>query len=383
MFSRLALMDGFICLFSRLRPVWLRRFLFSFFLHVGLVLFRLKFILHQLCLPVALVSGVDKYTKKEIRLLLVGSTRFPLFLNDRVFVDDPVCKPLGSIFIFQLKKVCEKFGCDVDGVLVSCDRFYQRWLKKSSLIMFPDMVTMVLDTSKGVDEMIDELSRSARIDMKKVKKNGFTFEITSDVKKLKMFYVDMYMPTLKKRFDKESSLIPDFVILRYFRELGYELMLTSYQGKEVSGVLFYQQGDELLMKYTGVLNGDFSLIQQGALASFYYFSMLLAQDRGITRIDFESVRPFFDDGLFQYKKKWGTQVRRYDLVPKIHGFFVSEDSNPMKQFLLHNPFVGIDDHGEFVGFMFYEKGKIDEDEKIRFEEMVLSLGISEVCFIEV
>ena len=49
------------------------------------------------------------------------------------------------------------------------------------------------------------------------------------------------------------------------------------------------------------------------------YIMSYAREQNVHLADFGGVRPFFNDGLFRYKRKWGMTVQRDDLVPESFG----------------------------------------------------------------
>ncbi len=343
----------------------------------------MRSIFYQLRLNVYVASGVDKNIGNGVKVLFFGNEQFSLHISDLLFSEKPQIKKIGKECIWRINKRIDANDIDIDAMLISCDRFYRRFLHKDKLFVFPHMVDMVLDSSKGLKETEKSLSRSAKEDIRKVKKNQFSFEITSDIEKLNKFYYEMYLPTLNKIIGETEIFTPNFLFLKFLRESGHELMLITHEGRDVCGVFFQHHGNVLLLKYTGVFQGDIDLIKKGASSALYYFFIILAQDRKAKRIDFEGARPFFNDGLLQYKKKWGMKVEPYSLVPSVFGLKILNNSEPMKQFLIDNPFIGITEKNEMVGFVFIGEDEISDEKKELYEKRFNATGIHELRFIPV
>jgi len=246
----------------------------------------------------------------------------------------------------------------------------------------PHMVDMVLDTSKSLDDLIKGLPHSTQEDVKKIRKEQFSFEITSDIDKLTMFYHEMYLPTLKNRIGETDMFTADLVFFRLLRDLGYQLMMIMYKGTEVSGVFFRRQENVLSLKYTGVLHGDLDLIKKGALTAFYYFFMVYATNLKMNTVDFQGVRPLFNDGLFQYKLKWGMTIEPYDLVKEVFGIQIVTESEPLKQFLIHNPFIGLNEKNELIGFVFVDKKSVSDAVRDEVKKRYQTPGVNEFRFIK-
>lgn len=379
--SLLSIVNVIILFFSKVRPLRLKQYFFSFMFHWYLYVSHFKSLLFQIRLNISIVYGIEKHTGSMVRFLFVSNEKFPLFLMNLIYNGKPTVKKIGKEYIWGLKKVDKMYSDDVDAVLVSCDQFYYRWLCKSGMYVFPHLVDMVLDCSIGINEILEGLPRSTKKEIKKVKKRKYSFEVTSDIEKVTMFYQDMYLPTFLKRIGETDMFIPDLLSIKYLLEMGYELMLVTYEGKYVCGGFFYHYKDTLMLKYSGVFEGNIDLIKNRAHSAVYYFFIILAQDRKVKRVDLGGARPFFNDGLFQYKKKWGTIIEPYSLVPEVFGLKILNNSESLKQFLIHNPFIGLNEKNEMVGFVFVDKDELSDEEKEHYEKRFDVPGIHELRFI--
>lgn len=67
------------------------------------------------------------------------------------------------------------------------------------------------------------------------------------------------------------------------------------------------------------------------------------------------LRICFNDGLLQYKRKWGMKVEHSDLVKEIFGLRINNENEPLKQFLIRNPFIGINGKNGLIVFVFVDK----------------------------
>lgn len=382
MVSLLSIADKMISLGEKIRPLWLKRLKLSFLFHFLSYGFRLQSLFSQLRLSVSLVSGPEVQTGDTIHLLFVGGRKFPVSLGDLIFREKPLIHHQENIFFWRIKELKKRYSDQVDAVLVSCDQFYQRFLHQDDFLVFPHMIDMVLVTSKSLHELLKALPHSAQEDVRKIQKEQFSFEIKSDRDTLDRFYHDMYRPMLKNRIGETDVFTADLVLFRILRELGYQLMMITYKGNEVFGVFFKKQNDTLLLKYAGVLQGDIDLIKKGASSAFYYFFIVYAKDQNVNILDFGGARPFFNDGLFQYKLKWGMTVKPYDPVKDVFGIQIVTERKPLKQFLIHNPFIGLNEKNELIGFVFVDKKTITDTLRNQFEKRFQTPGVNEVRFIK-
>jgi hypothetical protein len=375
-----------ISFFSRIRPIWLKELFFSKSLAVVFCGIRLKSIVHQVRLAVFLVSGVEKQSGEMVQLLFVGTGSFPEFLGNRIFKEKPVVKQCDTVFIWKIKDVKNKYANSVDSVMLSCDRFFQRFLFKEDMLVFPSMVEMVLDTSKPVECLFDKkhITHSAYTDIKKAKKGNFSFEITNDIEKIQFFYDSMFLPMVYTRHKEELAYVPPFLFFKFLREAGYKLFLVyDEKGNPVSGVLFLETGNELFNRYAGIYQGDEGLLKKGATAARYYFSIRYVKEKGIDRFNFGAAEPFFHNGVFKYKQKWGmnaVQTKR-TFFPNVFGIYLYPDCKSLRSFLLENPFIGISERNDLVGYVFVDRA-LSIGEKKEVEERFDVSGLQEFRFVE-
>jgi len=76
----------------------------------------------------------------------------------------------GKLFVRSIPRLITARSTDT--ILVKCDRFYQRFLHKKGMLVFPTMVDMVLDTSKDLGHIFSRntLTYSAFSILKKLGK---------------------------------------------------------------------------------------------------------------------------------------------------------------------------------------------------------------------
>jgi hypothetical protein len=374
--------EKFVFLFGRIHPIWLRRKLFSFFHALFSVSKRFFRIVSEIRSPVFLVSGIGRTSKEPLQVLFIGRDVVPYFLFHELFDSDPDLEIKGRMWIWNCSKIKKECNSEVAGVLVSCDRFLHRFLHDDGWFVIPHWVSMCFDSSKNLNVLYDELPRSAKYDVKHVKKKDFSFSITTDLNKIRFFYDEMYLPLISSNVDEDEAYIADFLFFLLRLHKGYELLMIRDGKEEIAGVFFIQKHDMITLEYAGVHHGDNSLIKSGAFSAMYYFAIELAKKRGVKKIDFGGVKPFFDDGLFQYKRKWGMKVEPYSIVTDVTGFSMVKDNDDFKQFLLNNPFIGMDKKGRLVWYVFSGK-KLNEVEKKEFEKELKVPGVEKVFFVEV
>ena len=372
---------GFISVLSKIRPICLKQGMFSLCFSLFFQLTRLKAMLLQIILPVFLISGIEKNSGEQIRILFAGRKDFPFFLTDLLFRTEPQVKPVGQVCIWKIQSL-NRFPFNIDTILVSCDRFYRRFLHGNDFLVFPHMVDMVLDCSQGLDQIIQNVSMDAKREIKKIQRQNFSYEITSNSEKVSMFYHDMYEPMVENRFRKTDMFIPDYLTIKFFLQMGFELMLTVLDESYVCGSFFYHHKKVLEVKYSGISQANLALYRKRVSAADQYFIILVALERKVPYLDYGGARPFYHDGLFYYKQKWGTSVQPYSLVPELFGLKICNDTI-MRPFLFKNPFIGLSPDDRFVAYVFVDKETFTEKEAMQVEKQYKKPGVDEIRFIKI
>ena len=114
--------------------------------------------------------------------------------------------------------------------------------------------------------------------------------------------------------------------------------MIEEENKTIAGVLCTIDKNVLSFRRTGVLNGDEQYIKRGASSAQYYFTLKFALEHGIAKIDLMRSRPFFKDGVYDTKRKWGAKVFPDDAASSVC-FFIPEYSRKVSNFFELNPLI--------------------------------------------
>ena len=321
-------------------PKPIKKSVFSFIDFITLSGSRLLSLINQLYLTIYLVQGIGKNNKQIIRIFYLREGPLDSYFSKIFFKNNPKTEVIGKIFIWEIKKKINKYSSSIDAILINSDIFYSHFYEKQGLIIFPEWISMKVDISKPINDIYKSFSKSIKEDIRKVKKNGYCYELSDDLDKLKMFYYKMYLPYTYERYGK-LAIINNFIAIRHLFETGYKLMLIKKNDKYVLGSLFSIKKDTLETRIMGILKGKTNLLKKGLGCAAYYFTLLWAKENGIKKLNYGACRPFLNDGVFQYKKKWGTIIEKADIkfFPKIFAFIICKNSKEIQSFLLNNPFI--------------------------------------------
>jgi Acetyltransferase (GNAT) domain len=148
-----------------------------------------------------------------------------------------------------------------------------------------------------------EMSRSLKDDLRKVRSRGFTLGQAGSEADWDEFTARMLAPHASARFGDDAWL-PSPYLMRRFRERG-QLHFVRHGAARVGGFCSLRSGGTIWIPLSGVRDGDPALLRAGVSIAGYALGFEWARRQGCTRVDMGRTSPFFNDGVQQYKRKWG------------------------------------------------------------------------------
>ena len=303
---------------------------------------RLFLLICQLNLTAYLISGKEKYSGENIIILFLSNENSFSYLPDLIFSEEPQIKRIEKTHIWNISKKLVENPYNIDAIFIKCDRFYSGYLQKNELTAIPELISMALDISEPFEKIFDTFNKSAKEDIRKIKRYGYTYEISRNLDKLKLFYNHMYVPYTYSRHGK-LAICANFFTIRHLFERGGTLMLIKLDNNYVFGSLFFIKKDTVIGTHAGIMDGRIDCLKKNISAASYYFSITWAKENSIKFLDFGTCRPFLNDGLFQYKKKWGATMEKTKGNFEIFAFKTCKDTKGIQSFLENNPFIRLDD----------------------------------------
>jgi hypothetical protein len=142
-----------------------------------------------------------------------------------------------------------------------------------------------------------------RDNLRKLRKQGFGIEQAGGAADWEEFYREMVEPQALIRHGQWAGL-PSARLRAELRRVGTLHLIT--RGRErVAGMCTVARGDTLWMALSGVRHGDAILLQQGAGFAVFALTIEWARAQGYRRLDAGRTPPFLNDGLHQFKRRWG------------------------------------------------------------------------------
>lgn len=246
-----------------------------------------------------------------------------------------------SIIIEQIKK--QKTTEKVDMILLKTDRFFTKYFQRKGYRTIPEYVSMMLDISPPISEILTRASPSIQRDIKTAKEKGYSYEITDRKEDFIYFYHQIYVPYTTWKH-KDNKRIATLGTIRHLRLQGAKLLLLKLHDEIIFGGMFIIKNRNVTTQYAGLKKGKFDHIHQGIMAFSYYSLIEIAKKNGCTSIDFGTARPFLKDGLLTYKAKWNMRpIMTPGFFSDILSFKILNGKKSIERIFKNNPCIMIND----------------------------------------
>jgi hypothetical protein len=203
---------------------------------------------------------------------------------------------VNTIYLWSLRK----FAREHDRVIIDMHPRLAHFFTDG--IITVRWVRQAFDLSTPVEELFKHRER------RRERKKALTFEpvFSKKPEDMDFFYDRMYLPFIQKRHS--DAIIMKKVFLQKDLETTGELCLLKKDGQIVAGGFGNHVGNSYYMLVLGMI--DEKYVEEGAVAAIFYYGIHRALEKKAAYFDFGLTRPFIDDGVCIYKRKWGGQIQR-------------------------------------------------------------------------
>jgi lipid II:glycine glycyltransferase (peptidoglycan interpeptide bridge formation enzyme) len=119
---------------------------------------------------------------------------------------------------------------------------------------------------------------------------------------------------------------------------GAVLLQVTHGNRVVSAAVLSEWRNAMCCLSGGLAQGLEADLAEAAFAGLYYFSIQHAYTRGCREVNLSYTRPVLDDGIYWYKRKWGTSVhdvwRERELLLRPTGLL-----GGIQSFFVHHPLL--------------------------------------------
>ena len=254
-----------------------------------------------LSLPLQLVGQAQRWTAHvggtPIEVLGIGREKLILPLCTRLFGELSIPRAEGQQFTWSPGGLTD---LETDLVVAEVHRWMVPRFRRAGWLIVPSSVRWQGDLANVPPS---EPSRSLLANLAKIRKHGFSLVQVAGLEDWAEFYETMVKPQAQARHGS-TAWLPSQAFLRRLAQRG-TLHMVVENGVRIAGACTIPHGDLLWFPLMGVRHGDPQLLQRGASVAAIALPLEWARTQNYRRIDLGRTGPFVNDGLQQYKRKWG------------------------------------------------------------------------------
>jgi hypothetical protein len=291
-----------------------------------------------------LVEGTERETGRSLRTAYFGHYDNYAFVMGRLYSRYEVVEKHAGRSAFAASRWLRRLGAGASLLFGDVELLHGLPLARKGYLRIPQWLRQkYLIPDRWEDVLASFRKNTRKTDLRKVRKYGFSYRMSQSPEDFRPFYHHMYVPYLSKRFGEEVIIEPEWKVMRQCRK--GRLLHILRDERVVAAALLHQLEGRLAYVWVGVPDDVDDDLFTGAFSAMYYFTILHGYLEGCREIDFLGSRPILSDGLFRYKRKWGTYVEdspvpRGDILLRPLSF-----DEPIRAFFRRCPFVVRDGTG--------------------------------------
>jgi len=225
------------------------------------------------------------------------------------FPEDPEFEEIPNIFLWQVPSLVKRYADQGDLVVCEINELIH-WSPGNWKVFFivPQWIKQVIEEiDKPVEKILASMNQSMRRKIRKLDDQNFSYSVSQEDEDFDLFYYRMYLPYISLRHSGRGMVLHDYAsLLNDFRK--GKLLLIKDGSKPVGGMLCLMVGDTCYAQQMGVLDGDFRLVKRGVNVAIWWFMLLWSREQGAKRFDVGGSRAQLSNGVFNFKRQWGTRV---------------------------------------------------------------------------
>jgi hypothetical protein len=247
-----------------------------------------------------LVEGTEATSEQPLSVLCAGVGSY---LLDLAFGDSYRKHHAGRVWLWSLSRAVKEKGHGCALALIGVRGPYLRFVKLADSFLIPTWVRGEVDIPVGSSVL---RNASVKSDIRQIRKHQFHFSITKDPRHFREFYHRMYVPYISAAHGRGAFIRPYEAMKREFDHC--ELLLVMKEGQSIAGILLTYEKPTPRLWSLGVRDADRRHVKEGAVTALFYFSFMHLEKNGYRVANVGLTRPFLDDGVLRYKKKWGVRI---------------------------------------------------------------------------
>ncbi|HPG40752.1 MAG TPA: hypothetical protein PLP19_16715 [bacterium] len=244
---------------------------------------------------------------------------------------------LGRKYLWQIPSFISKVKSHCTLVVIECNALIKKIFKSKNDLFAPQWINGMIDIPLNI------ANDSAYSDYRRIRNNNLSYIITDRKEDFDNFYQTMYIPYSRLRFEDQNEEISYNTISKIIAAHNCKLLVVKQDDLPMGGIIIIMYDNQPpFIWLLGIKNANLEFLKRGTVAALYYFSATYLAQQGYKKMFVGASRPFLNDGILKYKKKWGLYIVSHSFT----GFLFKPGRQfgdlpvLMKQF----PFVTLEDN---------------------------------------
>ncbi len=214
-------------------------------------------------------------------------------------------RELGRCLVGSIPTIATSFGPGFDLVWIEQPKAKSWYPVSGEWIDAPLSIRMQKDLRhiKSQADLVHSVSSNHK-NIKKINKEGFTGQLSTNRDDFDWFFERMYAPNVQARFG-DAALAAGKEFYADLFQKGFLIFAVHPEFGRLAASLCTIRNDVFYAVICGVLDGDSTWRDLGALSALYWFELNTAVQKGLKLYDAGEVLGVETDGLYIHKRKWG------------------------------------------------------------------------------
>jgi hypothetical protein len=330
---------------------------------------KIRWLLSILRLDFWILHGDEVTSKQRLDILYAGTEKDRYFLIRLAFHGPSTEIHMGKKWLWAAAGILKR-NPNIALTVIEGPQSFKKFFAHNNCFFVPNWVYGEVDISANISIFMK--NKSLNSDVRRIRKNNLTYEISKNLDQFHNFYSKMYVPHITGAHGRESAIFNYDSMKEEFK--NGELLLVTKKGESIGGMVIIYSNHNPRLWCLGIKDGNRDYVVDGVIGALFYFSVKYLKEKGFATVDFDVSRSFLKGGVLQYKKKWGMKIVNATYMGMIFRPLVKTDG--LKHFLINNPFICLRNK-EFDSAIFVEEDRLLTDEDLNeFHKMCYLEGIS-------
>ena len=277
---------------------------------------------------------VVRWIGSDWSIAYIGDGASTEYLSTILFSETPKTEQLPRVYIWQVPGQIKKFSGEGDLVVCELNEIL-RWSfngLETFFTVLPSITQVLEEINRSIEEILASMNQTMRRRVRQLETESFSYTYTQEKENFDFFYFQMYLPYTTLRHRGQGMILNDYeTTLDYFMQGGLILIKDGQQ--PVCGMLCLLEGDMCHALQMGVLDGEFDLVKRGVNVALWWYMLMWARDQAAQKFDFGISWAQTSNGVFNFKRQWGTRVYLNQLINTRLSFYAQRLPDKLREHL--------------------------------------------------